>query len=271
MIPLGFCFASFGTNYAQVREAAQLIDAAGFDSIWTWDHYVSWNDPAEAAIEGLTTLAGLAEATTRAKLGVLVANNTNRHPARLAKIAATLQEIAHGRFELGMGAGGYAAEQTPFGISEPPASERVARVEEALQIIRGLWSGEPFSFAGNHYTLDNAICAPAPQPAPRLIVGASGPRMARIAGQYADGLNLQWDKRAKFPELLRALDDGLQRAGRDRDGFDLSLHPGWRDLGDDPYAMLASWSALGFNRAIVWMKAPFPLDEIEQLAKRLTM
>ena len=269
MIPIGFCLASFGTSYAHAREAAQVIDSCGFESIWTWDHYVSWNHPLEPAIEGLTTLAGLAEATERARLGVLVANNLNRHPARLAKIAATLQEIAGGRFELGIGAGGYAAEQAPFGIVEPPAAERVARVEEAVQLIKGLWSGQPFSFAGEHYTLHDAVCSPAPQPAPRLIVGASGPRMARIAGQYADGLNLQWHNREKFPALLAALDEGLARSGRNRSSYDLSLHPGWGDLGPDPRATLATWGELGFNRAIVWVKPPFPLSEIEQLAQTL--
>jgi len=269
MIPLGFCLVSFGTSYAEAREAAQVIDGAGFDSIWTWDHYVSWNNPLEPAIEGLTTLAGLAEATNRARLGVLVANNTNRHPARLAKIAATLQEIAHGRFELGIGAGGYAAEQAPFGIVEPPAGERATRVEEALQVIKGLWSGQPCSFAGRYYSLRNAVCAPAPNPAPRLIVGASGPRMVRSAGQYADGLNLQWHNRERFPELLAALDEGLGRAGRTRAGFDVSLHAAWRDLGDDPAAALATWARLGFDRAIVWIKQPFPLREIEALAQRL--
>ncbi|MDZ4722142.1 MAG: LLM class flavin-dependent oxidoreductase, partial [Roseiflexaceae bacterium] len=94
MIPLGLCLGTFGTTYNELRTAAQLLDRLGFDSVWVWDHYVSWNSPREAVLDGLTTLAGLAEATTRIKLGPLVANNTNRHPARLAKIGATLQEIS---------------------------------------------------------------------------------------------------------------------------------------------------------------------------------
>src|SRR5262245_57506533 len=125
MIPVGFVMSSFGVTYAQMRETAQLIEVTESDSLWTWDHYVSWNDPREPVIEGLTALAGLAEATSRLRLGILVANNTNRHPGRLAKIAATLQELSGGRFELGIGAGGYAAEHLPFGLVEPPDGERV--------------------------------------------------------------------------------------------------------------------------------------------------
>jgi hypothetical protein len=89
--------------------------------------------------------------------------------------------------------------------------------------------------------------------------------MARIAGRYADGLNLQWHDRARFPELLAALDEGLGQAGRSRAGFDLSLHPGWRDLGGDAPQALAGWQAMGFTRVLVYVGSPFPLREIEQL------
>src|SRR5919199_527694 len=113
MITVGFCLATFGTPYVQVREAAQHLDDLGFDSVWVWDHYVSWNDPRESVLECWTTLAGLAEATSRIHLGPLVANNTNRHPGRLAKVAATLNELSGGRCEVGIGAGGLAFEQAP--------------------------------------------------------------------------------------------------------------------------------------------------------------
>lgn len=269
MIAIGLCIGTFGTRYAELRSTAQLIDQLGFDSVWLWDHYVSWHSPHEPVLEGLTTLAGLAEATTRVKIGTLVANNTNRHPARLAKIAATLQDMSDGRFELGLGAGGLAFEQTPFGIDQGDNRRRFQQLREAVQIIPALWSGEPVSFAGQHYQLDGAICAPAPQPRPPLILGALGPGIARLAGRYADGLNLHWHNRARYPELLAALDAGLAARARTRAGFDLSVHPMLEDLMGDPLGMSRRWEELGFTRAIVYVPPPFPLHALESLAAQL--
>jgi alkanesulfonate monooxygenase SsuD/methylene tetrahydromethanopterin reductase-like flavin-dependent oxidoreductase (luciferase family) len=269
MIPVGFCLVSFGTPYSHLRQAAQYLDTLGFDSIWLWDHYVSWNDPRESVLECWTTLSALAEATRHIRLGSLVANIVNRHPARLAKVAATLNEIAHGRCEVGIGAGGMAFEQAAFGIEQGSPGERVARVAEALQLMPALWTGEPVTFAGAYYQVHDAHAAPPQQPPPPLLVGASGPRMARIAGRYADGLNLQWRSRADFPRLFAALDEGLAQRGRDRSGFDLSVHPGWHDMQADPPEMLRQWAALGFTRALVYVKPPFPLNEFTRLAEQL--
>lgn len=269
MIPLGFCLVTFGVSYAELRYAAQQIEALGFDSIWVWDHYVSWNDPYQPVLEAWTTLTALATATQRIRLGPLVANNTNRHPGRLAKVAATLQEIAGGRLEVGIGAGGLAFEQEQFGISQGNASQRVAALAEALQIIAALWSGAPVTFQGDYYQLTGAIVAPPPAPRPPLIVGAHTPRTVRVAGRYADGLNLQWRDRERFPQLFAALDAALAERGRGRSGFDLSLHPGWRDLAPDPLEALAHWEQLGFTRAIVYIHPPYPLDALAALARRL--
>jgi alkanesulfonate monooxygenase SsuD/methylene tetrahydromethanopterin reductase-like flavin-dependent oxidoreductase (luciferase family) len=269
MIALGFCLVTFGASYAEVRAAAQQLDQLGFDSVWVWDHYVSWDDPREPVLECWTTLAALAEATQRIRLGPLVANNTNRHPGRLAKVAATLHEIAGQRSELGIGAGGLEFEQAAFGIEQGSPGERVAALSEALRIIPALWQGEPVTFHGEHYHLEHAISAPGLTPRPRIIVGASGPRMARLAGRSAEGLNLAWRHRDRFPELLAALDDGLAERGRDRAGFDLSVHPSWHDLMADPPAMLAAWEQAGFDRAIVYVRAPFPLQVFAALAHQV--
>lgn len=267
MIAIGFCIGTFGVRYADLREAAQQIDSLGFDSIWVWDHYVSWNDPRESVLEGLTTLAALAEITQHVHLGPLVANNTNRHPGRLAKIVATLNEISGGRAELGIGAGGYGGEQERFGIEQGGPGERTERLEEALQIIPTLWTGQSVNFQGHYYQLHDAICAPAQNPPPRLIVGASTPRTARLAGHYADGLNLQWRDRDKFPQLLAALDEGLAQRGRSRSDFDLSLHPSWNDLVANPNGMVQTWENLGFNRALVYVQPPLSLSQLTNLAK----
>lgn len=269
MLKLGFGLSSFGSSYTHFRQAAQQLEALGFDSLWTWDHYVSLGPRGEDVLEGLTTLAALAEATSRIKLGILVANNNNRHPARLAKIAATLQEIAQGRFELGIGAGGFEGEQLPFGLEVASIKERVDRVVEALPIIRGLWTGQPFSFTGRYYQLQDAICVPAPQPAPPLILGVTGPRMARIAARYADGANLQWRHADLLPAALEALNTELAATGRELNNFDLSLTVSWNDINQEPQARMAEWQALGFQRLIIIIKAPFPIDQIQTLLSPL--
>jgi len=269
MIPLGICLGTMGARYGELLEAARLLDALGYDSLWLWDHYVSWRDPREPVVEGLTALAGLAQATERIRLGPLVANNTNRHPGRLAKIAVTLQEIAGGRLELGIGGGGWEYEQAIFGLDQGTRAERTARLAEALQIIPLLWSGEPVTFHGEHYRLDGAIVAPPPTPRPPIIVGAHGAQLCRLAGRYADGLNLHWRDRQRLPQQLAALDAGLAERGRDRRGFDLSVLAAWRDLAHDPAAALDAWAALGFTRAIAYVTPPFPTDELAAVAEQL--
>jgi alkanesulfonate monooxygenase SsuD/methylene tetrahydromethanopterin reductase-like flavin-dependent oxidoreductase (luciferase family) len=269
VLPTGFCLGTFGVSYANLRDAARLIDELRFDSVWLWDHYVSWNDPREAVIEGLTALGGIAEVTRHVRIGPLVANNLNRHPGRLAKIAATLQEMAQGRFELGIGGGGWKPEQEAFGIDQGSQEERTERVAEALQVLRLLWSGEPVTFHGRYYRLTDAIVAPAPHPRPPIIVGARGPQLCRIAGRFADGLNVQWRDRARLDEQMAALDEGLAEAGHTRAGFDLSVHADWCDLHPDPVAALERWKALGFTRAIIYVTAPFPGDGLRRIAQEL--
>lgn len=198
-----------------------------------------------------------------------MANNLNRHPGRLAKIAATLQEIAQGRFELGIGGGGWKPEQEAFGIDQGTLDERTERVAEAVRVIRSLWSGEPVTFHGRYYRLTDAMIAPPPQPPSPIIVGARGARLCRIAGRFADGLNVQWRDRTRLDEQIAALDAGLAEAERTRAGFDLSVHADWRDLSPDPVAALEQWQALGFRRVIVYVAAPFPVDDFRRLAQTL--
>lgn len=266
MIKVGICLATMGARYADMRAATRRAEELGYESVWAWDHYVAQGDQRAPVPECWTTLAGLAEATSRVRLGPLVANIVNRHPGRLAKVAATLNELSGGRLDMGVGAGGWAGEQAPFGIDQGTRAERTARLAEALQIIPALWSGEPVTFHGQHYQLDGAIAAPAQDPLPRLIVGGRSPELAELAGRYAGGLNLQWHDREKFPAALAALDAALAAGGRTRAGFDLSLHATWADLGPDPRARLAEWAALGFTRVMLLLKPPFALDALDELA-----
>jgi len=258
MIQIGFCLLTFGTSYALLHDLAQQIDDLGFASIHVWDHYVAWPEPKDSVLEAWTTLAALAEATRRVRIGPMVANNLNRHPGRIAKVAGTLHEISGGRCDLAIGSGSGGPEQETFGIKVGDASERIDRLEEALQIIPALWKGEPVTFHGKYYELKDAIAMPALNPPPRLIAASTLVRTARLAGRFADGVNFTWYYPDRIPRLFSALDEGLSESGRSREGFDCSLHVRWPHLQPDPKQALFEWEQMGFSRVIVYVTEPFP-------------
>ncbi len=259
-IPLGFCLSTVGVAPATLLAAAARLDDAGADSLWVWDHLVSvGRDPLEPVLDGPALLSALLVSTHQCQVGPLVMNMTNWHPARLALLGATLARLGAGRFALGIGGGGLAAEQLPFGVDQGDRARRTQRVLEAVQLVPALWRGAPVTFDGAVYRFDQAQL-PALDGPPPLIIGARRPPMVRIAGQYADGVNLQWRDRAWLPELFAALDAGLASRQRDRRGFDCSIHAGWTQFSTAPQALLEEWAQHGFNRAIISLDPPYPLD-----------
>ncbi|HKJ25710.1 MAG TPA: TIGR03560 family F420-dependent LLM class oxidoreductase [Myxococcota bacterium] len=196
---------------------AEHAERTGWDAIWYADHFMPVEgDPQAPVRECFTSLAALAVAVPRIRIGSLVAGNTYRHPAVLAKMAATLDELSSGRFELGLGAAWQENEHRAYGIAFGSVGERLDRLEEACEVIRGLFGGGPVSFAGRHYRLDGAVLSPRPvQRVLPLLVGGGGERRTlRIAARFADGWNV-WGR----PELLRhkgaVLDARCGEVGRD--------------------------------------------------------
>ena len=185
----------------------------GFDSFWVMDHFHQISvvgKPEEPMLESWTTISVLAGITTRIKLGTLVTGVIYRYPSILAKIAATLDVLSKGRLFLGIGASWNEEESLAYGIGEstnnignnneaspisfPSNKERLLRLEEALQIIRKMWTEEPSaSFKGRYYQIHNAYCNPKPiqKPTPPILVGGSGEkRTLKIVAKYADACNL---------------------------------------------------------------------------------
>jgi F420-dependent oxidoreductase-like protein len=189
--------AHHGATYAQILALARATEEAGFDGFFRSDHYlgVEPDNPRFVPTDSWTTLAGLARETRRVRLGTLVTATTFRFPGVLAITAATVDEMSGGRVELGVGAAWYAQEHAWFGIPFPPIGERFDRLEEQLAIVTGLWTtphGEPFSFAGRHYRLEQARNFPRPVqlPRPPIIVGGGGPRRTpTLAARFADEFN----------------------------------------------------------------------------------
>jgi probable F420-dependent oxidoreductase len=142
-------------------------------------------------------LTAAAAATTRLRVGSLVFDNDYRHPVVLAKEAATLDLLSDGRFDLGLGAGWMASDYEQAGIPFDGPGTRIVRLEEALQIIRGLFGGAPFSFAGVHYRIKDLEGSPLPvqKPHPPILLGGGGRRMLRLAAREADIVNVNFDLR----------------------------------------------------------------------------
>lgn len=161
---------------------------------WLFDHPmpIFRADPSGSCLDGWTLLTALAAQTKRLRLGLLVASNANQTPALLAKRAATLDIISHGRLEFGLGAGGLEREHTAYGTDFFPDGERVRRLGEACEIIRGMWTEPVFNFEGRYYHLSQTYCEPKPlqKPTPPFVIGGVGEQLTlRIVARYADVWN----------------------------------------------------------------------------------
>src|SRR6516162_1204309 len=170
--------------YETIRAIAHQAETDGFDSIWLADHlfYRYPAEPTRGIWECWTILAALAEATQRMEIGTLVLCNSFRHPAILAKMATTLDEVSGGRLILGVGAGWNEPEYQAFGLA---FDHRVARFEEALQLLTPLLREGQVDFAGAYYQARHCEIVPrGPRPAgPPLLVGSEGPRMLKLTAQ----------------------------------------------------------------------------------------
>jgi alkanesulfonate monooxygenase SsuD/methylene tetrahydromethanopterin reductase-like flavin-dependent oxidoreductase (luciferase family) len=263
-----------GARWADVRAAAAAADEAGFDGIWTWDHLRDPDGDPAGVPECLTTLAALAEVTRRVALGSLVLNVSTRHPGLLANMAATVQQVSGGRLILGLGAGGnkrtpYAREQEALGIAVEPDAVRAQRVAEAVQILRRLWSGDPASFTGAHYRLDRPEGYLRADPAPPIVIGGFGPRMAGLAGKHGDGFNTQ-ARHPRLAELAQIARDEHKAAGRDPARFSLSVFAGWAPawLRADSENR-AALERVGVDRVILLMEPPYDPSQIRAASRLL--
>lgn len=213
-LPVGVCIGSVRAEAGWWLDAARRLDAAGYDGIWCWDHFTGRGDAAVPVVESWTVLSAAAVATRHATIGTFVANVMNRHPAVLARMAATLQAVSGGRLVLGIGIGGHPAEHRALGIPFPGAAERVERLDEAVAVLRALWSGAPVTRPSPYYPLDEAWTLPAPDPIPRIVVGGETAGGARLAARIGDGWTA-FDR--TFERHLPAYREALDAAGRRRE------------------------------------------------------
>lgn len=198
-------------------ELALHAEKKGYDGVWYADHFMpNAEDVSGPTNEAWTTIAALAAAVPRIRIGPLVTGNTYRHPAVLAKMAATVDNISGGRLVLGLGAGWQENEHRKYGIEFSTLGGRMRRLEEACQVIKGLFTNDRTTFQGKYYQLDDAPLVPRPvqQPLPLLIGGGGEKVTMRIAAQYADEWNV-WGGPDLLREKIGVLEGHCRALGRD--------------------------------------------------------
>jgi probable F420-dependent oxidoreductase len=172
------------------KDKAREVESLGYTTLYLPDHFTDQVGPIAA-------LMAAADATTTLRVGSLVFDNDYRHPVVLAKEAATIDLLSDGRFDLGLGAGWMASDYEQAGIPFDSPGTRISRMEEALKVIKRLFAGAPFTFAGEHYRLTGIVGSPRPvqKPHPPILLGGGGRRMLGIAAREADIVNVNFDLR----------------------------------------------------------------------------
>jgi F420-dependent oxidoreductase-like protein len=214
-----------------------FAEDAGFDSAWVFDHFKPlYGDPGGPCLEAWTLLGALAAQTTRVRLGALVTGVTYRHPSILAAEAVTVDHVSNGRLNFSLGAAWFAQEHEELGVPFPAMRERAQRLDEALHVVRLLWTQDGATYAGRHYALTHATYRPRPaqQPHPPIWIGASGEKvMLPIVARHAD----VWHGFGETRALIRKsglLDELAQKEGREPSAIarasDLSLSEPWDEV-----------------------------------------
>ena len=202
--------------WPEVSSLAQHAEQTGWDGIWYADHFMpNAEDTTAPWPEAWTTLAALAGCVPRVRVGTLVSGNTYRHPAVLAKMAATLDHISGGRAVLGLGAGWQENEHQQYGIPFYTLAERLARLSEACQVIKALYNESVANFSGDFYQIEAASLEPKPlqQPLPLLIGGGGEKVTLKIAARYADEWNV-WGTVDTLRHKMEILDGHCRDVGR---------------------------------------------------------
>ena len=230
-----------GVDPRDIRPARELIAAneqhvglarsAGFDTIWVEDH-LGWGEKAH--LECFVNMAWLAGRHPGLRYGTMVCGQAFRNPAYLAKLAVNMHLLTDGRFILGIGAGNNGAEHRAYGYPFPSAGERLARTEEAIKILRALWTEGPATFRGRWYAIEEAYCSPLPDgPIPLMIGGMGERRTLRLVAEYADWWCPDVAPVEVYRRKARVLADHCAAVGRDPADV-VHAQVVWVSVEDDP-------------------------------------
>ncbi len=301
MTRFGLQLWSQQTDWPSFRDTALTAEAAGWESIWTWDHLNAIFGPFEQPIfEGWSVLSALAPLTTTVRLGLMVGANTFRNPGHTAKLATTLDHLSGGRAVLGIGGAWFEREHDAYGIHFGSGfGERLDRLDESVMLMRRLLDGERFSHEGRFYTFHDALCEPRPVQAHLpILIGGSGPKKTlRTVALRADAWNTDGTP-DQVTAKLEILAGHCADVGRDIAAIDKTLNTplvirdsraeaeraygtllglnGVDDMGGGPPIFgspaevadtLRPYLGLGFETFIVRMPAPYDRETIDRMAE----
>jgi F420-dependent oxidoreductase-like protein len=264
-----------GATYAALKAHWQEAEKLGYDSIWLDDHFFSVATArTDDQLECWTTLAGLAEATSKIRFGALVTCNSFRQPSLLAKISSAVDVISGGRLEFGFGAGWFEAEHIAYGFPFPKPSERMAKADEALQIIKKMWTEESPSFEGRYYTIKDAVNQPKPvqKPHPPIWIGGTGEKLLlRLVAKYANVWNTGLSP-ADYKQKIQVLNEHCAAVGRDPNEIEKTWF-GQTIVYDDPVkgrqrvearAQRQGVSVEEFSKRVLWGTTEECIEKLNQ-------
>jgi probable F420-dependent oxidoreductase len=287
------CGQARGFSYGQMREFALAAEAAGFESFFIVDHFYSGigadASPDRDCLEAWTLLAALARDTTRIRLGTLVTSAPFRNPALLAKIVATVDQIADGRIEFGVGAGNKPDEFKAYGYAYLSPAERIEQLAETIEICKLLWTTPRASYEGRYYQVRDAVSAPKPRQAPHppITIGGTTKALMRLAARSADGFDYlagtrgrgQLGKPAGIDDLrqvLIALDAASREVGRQQRPQlttpQICTDAEVADVGDARATLVQrvrEYTAIGLHRFVLALPTSVDVRMIHRLAHML--
>ena len=274
--------------FQELSKLWQKFEALGFDSTWIADHFVNYAHPNSPWLDGWTTLAGLANCTSRIRIGTLVTSIPFRHPAVLARQAMTVDHISNGRLEIGIGAGAPGSidpSYTMTGIDDWPTKERTERLKEQVEILDTMLRNQTSSYDGKYYQINEAIMAPGPvqKPRPPLVVAAHMKASLKIAAELADtwvsfGADFGSPHEKvieKTQKRMAFIDKYCEKIGRDPRSLRRSLlifgdEANYAFTSEDKFTKIVNrYTSIGINELVFFYPffAPEQIPMFERIAK----
>jgi F420-dependent oxidoreductase-like protein len=276
-VSFGIKTAQQHTTYEEILQIWQAADQEPLiEHAWVFDHFIPQDPPFDGpCLEGWTLLTALAAHTKRLRIGVLVTGNTYRHPAVLAKMAATVDHISGGRLDFGLGAAWNETEHLMYGIPLPEAQERIARLGEACEVIQRLWTEPVANYAGEYYQLTKARCEPKPlqQPRPPFVIGGGGEQLTlRVVARYADIWNIIPRSVEEYAHKSAILDGYCAAIGRDPVTILRSVQVIAYDKSLDLLANeVGNYIAAGVQQIILEMNPRSSPDALQTIARQVVV
>lgn len=264
------------TTWERMRDVwVAADDFEIFESAWHWDHFYPLSgDPAGDNLEAWTTLAALAHATRRIRVGCQVTGMIYRHPAVLANMAATTDIISGGRLELGVGAGWNQQECDALGLDLYPTKERFDRFDEGVEVMLALLTEPVANYSGKYFTLTDAYCSPKPvqQPHPPVTIGGRGPkRTLRAVARWAQQWNVITETPEEWQGLKQILLGHCAEVGRDPAEITCSVNVRVPDEGfDDAVGAIEAYKAAGVDLVVINLPLDAEPGILEPLAAAVT-